>query len=184
MPQVCLPCLSVRQPFVEFIMIQFKTWESRVRHLARILAKYEGRYILLHASTLTDDDQVRDALRIATRRKVPEHHKAQCKAACSDNNKIGHCLAIIKLGTTTKLSKTTCLRTQNQRTKWENRTLVRASILEDMLVTEIVEVHPMPHPCKLQGRFGVFSACVGLHDLPTDLNENTLQKSLWENRPQ
>ena len=49
--QLCLYCLTVRQPFVQFIILNWKSGESRGQY--HTLGRLENRYILLHVAKKT-----------------------------------------------------------------------------------------------------------------------------------
>ena len=66
----------------------------------RTLARSNYIYILLHADAAEKvcPEQCEKAFDIATDRAVPMHETAQCQEACVDEQKLGHAVAIIKLG--------------------------------------------------------------------------------------
>ena len=155
-------------------MLKLKNGESRIQDR---LKTFKGLYILLHSAAEKGEEvQLDKAFAIAHDRRVPLKQTAQCQAACDDDKKLGHAVAIIKLGKTQLLAEKD-LKTEQQRREWEHSTFVPAKKLKGMFVTEIEEVHPIPSPWKLKGQQGVFHAWVRLDNLPRDLEPDILQKS-------
>ena len=173
-----LCCLTVRQPFVQFIILDWKSGESRRYH--HTLGGLENRYILLHVAKKVAKKEVKDqktaALRIAQARQLPPTEIAQCLSACDDQHTLGHVVAVVLLGETTKLEPRH-LDTEERRKKWENRTFVPATDLEGMFVTRITEVHPVQTPWPLTGFQSRFRAEVSVGQLPPKLDHKILKLS-------
>ena len=176
--QLCLYCLTVRQPFVQFIILNWKSGESRGQY--HTLGRLENRYILLHVAKKTAkkeaEKQQASALQIAQARNLPPSEIEQCLSACDDQHTLGHVVAIVRLGRTTKLEPKN-LDTEERRKKWENRTFVPATDLEGMYVTQITEVHPIQTPWPLRGSQSKFRAQVSVGQLPPKLDHKILKLS-------
>lgn len=175
---LCLCCLTVRQPFVQFIILSWKSGESRSQY--RTLGSLENRYILLHVAKKVAKKEVEDqktsALQIAQARNLPPSEIAQCLSACDDQHTLGHVVAVVRLGKTTKLEPRH-LDTEERRKKWENRTFVPATDLEGMYVTQITEVHPVQTPWPLTGHQSRFRTEVSVGQLPPKLDPKILKLS-------
>ena len=172
-----LHCLSVRQPFVELILLELKNGESRCQDW--LLSDRKDQYILLHESNTVDPEQLKEALKIAADRNVKVHVQRRCKTKCAKDQMRGRVVAIIKLGETHCLTQQD-LHTKEDRLFWEHRTFVpTAQLKQNPYVTTIEEVHPFPTPWKMSGQLGLFPVRVRLRDLPSNLDSEMLEKSLY-----
>ena len=82
-----LHCLSVRQPFVELILLELKNGESRCQDW--LLSDHGDQYILLHESNTVDPEQLKEALKIAADRNVKVHVQRRCKTKCAKDQMRG-----------------------------------------------------------------------------------------------
>ena len=163
-----LPCLSVREPFVELFARKLKRFEVRGR---AILKRYRNQYVMMHVSRTVNKAQLRYARKMIGIGQGSPRARAKISklvtAAAADKTRKGHVVAIVKIGATLRLSEHTMKR---HRGKWERRLFVSCKKMKKACVTEIKEIHLLEETFAVKGQRGVWAQRVPRNCVPNTVN--------------